>query len=168
MTIHATTLADGHVVSDERARLDMGYVHAALRGSYWAADRPRALTERSWAHCLCLGIYRPDGAPRGFCRVLTDYALRAHLADVFVDPQARGLGLGKALVATVLAHPELATVTHWTLTTSDAHGLYRRFGFRTGEADGGWMTLLRAGAPALAVADAAGDGTRAAPGTAPG
>ena len=143
--VHAVTLADGHVISDERARLDMAYVHEALAGAYWAANRRRALTERSWAHCLGLGAYGVDGAPRGFCRVLTDYALRAHLADVFVDPAARGAGLGKALVATVLAHPELASVTHWTLTTSDAQELYRRFGFEAGEADGRWMTLVRGG-----------------------
>ena len=79
----------------------------------------------------------------GFGRVLTDYALRAHIGDVFVAPAARGQGLGRALVETMLAHPDLATVTHWTLTTRDAHSLYARYGFRAGEADGTWMTLGR-------------------------
>ena len=121
----------------------MDFVVDSLAQAYWATGRPRAVTERSWANCLGLGIYGPDGAQVGFGRLLTDYALRAHLGDVFVVPASRGFGLGKALVETILAHPALTTVTHWTLVTSDAHALYARFGFRPGEADGRWMTLER-------------------------
>ena len=143
MTIHAVALPDGHMISDDRARLDMEFVHASLAGLHWARDRPRAVTERSWANCLCFGIYAPGGAQAGFARLLTDYALRAHLGDVFIRPASRGIGLAKALVGTILAHPQLATVASWTLTTADCHGLYARFGFRPGEADGRWMTLDR-------------------------
>ena len=107
------------------------------------ADRARDLTQRSWANCLTFGVYAPGGSQAGFARVLTDYALRAHLGDVFIQPEARGLGLGKALVEAVLAHPELRTVGSWTLTTSHAQGLYARYGFRVAEVDGHWMTLHR-------------------------
>lgn len=140
---HSVTLPSGYEISDDRTRLDMAFVHASLADAYWAVGRPRALTERSWRNCLCFGIYAPGGAQAGFARLLTDYAFRAHLGDVFVRPEARGLGLGKALVETILAHPELTTVQHWTLTTSDAQGLYAQYGFRLGEADGKWMTLDR-------------------------
>jgi GNAT superfamily N-acetyltransferase len=141
--IHAVTLPNGYVVSDDRNRLDMEFVHASLAGVYWAVGRPRALTERSWANCLCFGVYGPDRIQVGFGRLLTDYTFRAHLGDVFIHPASRGLGLGRALVEAILEHPELATVTHWTLTTADAHGLYARYGFRLGEADGKWMALDR-------------------------
>ncbi len=137
------SLPNGYVISDDHARLDMDLVHDSLAGQYWAIGRPRALTERSWTNCLCFGIYAPDGAQVGFGRLLTDYAFRAHLGDVYILPVARRLGLGKALVETMLAHPELATVQNWTLTTADAHGLYARYGFRPGEADSKWMTLDR-------------------------
>jgi len=140
---HVVSLPNGYAISDDHARLDMGLVHASLAGEYWASGRPRTLTERSWANCLCFGIYAPDGAQVGFGRLLTDYTFRAHLADVYILPVARGLGLAKALVGTILAHPELATVQNWTLTTSDAQGLYARYGFRRGEADSKWMTLDR-------------------------
>ena len=143
MMVHAVVLPNGHVISDDRERLDMEFVHASLAGVYWAAGRPRAVTERSWANCLCFGVYAPDGAQAGFGRLLTDFALRAHLGDVFIRRESRGLGLAKALVHTVLAHPALETVSHWTLATSDAHGLYAQYGFRLGEADGKWMTLNR-------------------------
>lgn len=151
-TVHAVGLANGYAISDDRARLDMEFVHASLAGAYWAVTRPRAVTERSWGNCLCFGVYAPDGTQAGFARLLTDYALRAHLADVFIRPETRGLGLGKALVETILAHPHLTTVSHWTLTTADSHGLYARYGFRAGGSDGKWMTLdrtPRGGQPAV-------------------
>ena len=140
---HVINLPDGYVISDDHARLNLDLVHASLAGEYWALGRPRALTERSWANCLCFGIYAPDGAQVGFGRLLTDYTFRAHLADVYILPVARGLGLGKTLVETILAHPELTTVRNWTLTTADAQGLYARYGFRPGAADNKWMTLDR-------------------------
>jgi GNAT superfamily N-acetyltransferase len=143
--VHAVTLANGYVISDDRARIDMAFVHASLRHAYWAKGRDQALTERSFAHCLCFGIYAPDGSPVGFARLLTDYTFRAHLGDVFIDPRARGLGLGRALVGTILLHPELTTVLNWTLKTRDAHGLYAKFGFRANAADPNWMTLDRSG-----------------------
>ncbi len=141
--MHEVVLPDGHVISDDRARLDMGFVHAMLAEAYWAAGRPPALTERSWANCLCFGVYAPDGSPAGCARLLTDRTFRAHLGDLVICPASRGRGLGTALVAAILAHPELATVTHWTLATADAHGLYVRYGFRRGEPDDRWMTLDR-------------------------
>ncbi len=136
-------LPNGHVISDARSRLDMEFVLDSLDRVYWTVGRPRALTARSWANCLCFGVYAPDGGQVGFARLLTDYALRAHLGDVFIRPESRGLGLSKALVAAILAHPELATVGAWTLTTGDAHGLYARFGFHAGEANPDWMILDR-------------------------
>ncbi len=141
--IHSVELPSGYEISDDRTRLDMEFVHVSLADAYWAVGRPRAQTQRCWDNCLCLGIYAPDGQQVGFARVLTDYTFRAHLGDVFISPSTRGLGLGKALVGTILAHPELATVQHWTLTTGDAHGLYAQYGFRAGEPDGAWMTLDR-------------------------
>ena len=143
MKVYVVSLPNGHVISDDRARIDMDFVHRSLEGAYWAVGRPRALTERSWSNCLCFGIYAPDGAQVGFGRLLTDYAFRAHLGDVFIRPEVRGLGLGKALIETILGHPELATVQNWTLKTADAHGLYARFGFRPSEADVNGMTLDR-------------------------
>lgn len=141
--VYQVAIEGGYQVSDDRARLDMGFIQASLAGTYWAADRPAALTERSWAHCLGFGLYDCAGRPVGFGRVLTDYALRAHIGDVFLHPAQRGLGLGKALIASILAHPALASVEAWTLTTADAHGLYERFGFRLAEPDGKWMVMGR-------------------------
>ena len=123
-------LPGGFVVSDDAGRLDLDMVHRYLaERSYWAAGRERATVERSVANSLCVGLYAPDGAQAGFARAITDRAVHAHLADVFVRAEYRGRGLGQALVAALLNHPELRTVSSWTLSTRDAHGLYARFGF---------------------------------------
>jgi len=61
--------------------------------------------------------------------VISDYATFAYLADVFIIESYRGRGLSKALMETVMAHPHLQGLRHWTLGTADAHGLYRKFGF---------------------------------------
>lgn len=141
--VHEVSLPDGLLISDDRSRLDLAFIHEALADAYWTVGRPRAHTERSIAHCLCFGIYLPDGRQIGFARVMTDYTFRAHIADVIIRPDKRGRGLGKALIQAVLGHPELATVTKWTLVTADAHGLYRQFGFRDGMADPTWMAMTR-------------------------
>ena len=143
MKTHTVRLPNGYEISDDRGRLDMEFVHRSLADTYWAVGRAREVTDRSWANCLCFGIYGPDSAQAGFARVLTDYATRAHIADVFVRPSSRGLGLGGAVMAAVLAHPELGTVGKWTLTTSDAQGLYARYGFGVAEPNDTWMTLDR-------------------------
>jgi GNAT superfamily N-acetyltransferase len=123
-------LPGGYVVSDDADRLDVDRVHRWLaEQSYWAGGRDRASVARTVAHSLALGLYAPDGTQAGFARAITDRAVYAHLADVFVSPESRGRGLGQALVAALLDHPELRTVATWTLSTRDAHGLYARFGF---------------------------------------
>ncbi|TLU72306.1 GNAT family N-acetyltransferase [Lichenicoccus roseus] len=142
-TAHEVVLASGHAISDDRGRIDMEMVLASLAQTYWAVDMPPSLLLRSWTNCLPFGIYAPDERQVGFGRLLTDYALRAHLGDVFVHPGSRGLGLGRALVETILSHPGLATVGHWTLRTADAHSLYARYGFRQDPTDSSWMTLDR-------------------------
>jgi len=65
-----------------------------------------------------------------FARVVSDRAGFAYLADVFVLPRRRGEGIGKRLMAYVLAHPELQRLRRFLLATRDAHGLYAQFGFR--------------------------------------
>ena len=143
MRPHTTALPDGFAIGDDRRLIDMEVVHRALAEAYWATRRRRDLTERSFAHSLAFGVRAPDGATVGFGRVVTDYTLRAHLADIVILPAVRGRGLGRALVGAMLGHPELVTVTRWTLTTADAHGLYAGFGFRASAGDPDWMVLAR-------------------------
>jgi GNAT superfamily N-acetyltransferase len=65
----------------------------------------------------------------GFARVISDHATFAYVSDVFVDPARRGAGIGKAIMAAIVAHPDLQNLRLWMLATADAHGLYARHGF---------------------------------------
>jgi len=96
--------------------------------SYWAQGRPRELMQRSFDNSICFGAYLEDRQV-GFARVVTDRTTFAWLADVFILDEYRGRGYGKALVAAVLAHPELQGLRRWLLATRDAHGLYAQSGF---------------------------------------
>lgn len=64
----------------------------------------------------------------GFARALSDGHALAYLADVYVEPGCRGEGLGVALVEEMIERGPGAGF-RWMLHTSDAHGLYERFGF---------------------------------------
>ena len=116
-------------ISTDPARLDLDVVHGFLAGSsYWATGISREVVERAVRHSLCFGAYAGDGQV-GFARVVTDHATYAYVSDVFVLPSHRGRGVGKRLMAAIVAHPELQGLRRWHLATRDAHGLYRQFGF---------------------------------------
>lgn len=116
-------------ISTERSELDVPLIHRWLsEESYWAAGVPLDVVQRSIEHSLCFGGYL-DGRQIAFARVISDYATFAYLADVFVLKEHRGLGYSKALMAAVMAHPQLQGLRRLLLATSDAHGLYAAYGF---------------------------------------
>ena len=115
-------------ISTDTARVDLSVVHGFLNSSYWAEGIPLEVVSRSLEHSLCFGLYEGD-AQVGFARVVTDRATFAYLCDVFVVDSHRGGGLGKWLMETVVAHPDLQGLRRWLLATRDAHDLYRHLGF---------------------------------------
>jgi len=116
-------------ISTDPARLDVATIHRFLSATYWAQGRSREVVERTLRHSLCFGAYA-DGRQIAFARAVTDRAVFAYLADVFVIPEFRGQGVARRLIDAVLAHPELASVHVYLLRTRDAHGLYARCGFQ--------------------------------------
>jgi GNAT superfamily N-acetyltransferase len=116
-------------VSTDFARLDMDRIHRFLSSSYWSPGSPREVVQRAIEHSLPFGLYAPSGEQAGFARAISDRATYAYLADVYVETEHRGRGLGKFLVGCVLGHPELQALRRWALATDDAHGLYEQNGF---------------------------------------
>ncbi len=139
------TLLEEHrgslVISTDPARLDLDRICSFLGRSYWAADRPRAVIERSLRSSLVFGIYDGDRQV-GLARVVTDFSTFAWLCDVFLDEAYRGQGIGKWLMATILDHPELRQLRRFLLATRDAHGLYRQFAFVDLNEPERWMERL--------------------------
>jgi acetolactate synthase I/II/III large subunit len=123
-------LADRYELDDDPDRIDVDFVVDYLtREAYWARGRSRDVVKRSLAgSARVVGLYH-GGRQVGFARVVSDGAVFAFLADVFVDEAHRGSGLGVELVREAVEngpHSGLA----WRLATADAQGLYERFGFR--------------------------------------
>ena len=124
------TTKDNYLISTNPALLDIGVIHQYLsEESYWAKGIPLEKVEKSLANSLCFGIYEA-GKQVGFARLITDYTAFAYLCDVFVLPSHQGKGLGKWLMETMHAHPELQGLRRWMLATRDAHGLYAQFGWK--------------------------------------
>ena len=65
----------------------------------------------------------------GFARVVTDRCTFSYLADVFIRADMRGKGIGKQLMSDIMKHNDLQHFRRFMLATSDAHELYRKFGF---------------------------------------
>jgi GNAT superfamily N-acetyltransferase len=130
-------------ISTDTDRLDVDVIHTFLaEDSYWARGIPRSVVQRAIRHSLCFGVYH-RAAQVGFARVVTDKTTFALLADVFVLEAHRGKGLSKWLMQCVVEHADLQGLRRLLLLTSDAHGLYRQFGFRELGDPSRFMEILR-------------------------
>ena len=58
---------------------------------------------------------------------------------MFVDPEARGNGVGVGLIEGVVADLEQLGLKRTLLSTADAHGLYAKFGFEPLAEPSKWM-----------------------------
>jgi N-acetylglutamate synthase-like GNAT family acetyltransferase len=117
-------------ISTDTHRLNVGVIHKFLaEDSYWSPGIPRSIVERAIENSLCFGVYH-RAAQVGFARVVTDKSTFALLADVFILEAHRGKGLSKWLMRCVVGHEDLQGLRRLLLLTSDAHGLYRQFGFK--------------------------------------
>ena len=131
-------------ISTEPRRLDIDAIHAFLSRSFWAEGIPKELVAKAIANSLCFGLF--DGPSQvGFARVVTDRATFAYLCDVYVLESHRGGGLGKWLIETVMAHPDLQGLRRFQLVTRDAHGLYSRHGFAGPRHPERYMEIFRHG-----------------------
>jgi GNAT superfamily N-acetyltransferase len=120
----------GFIVTDDRAAMDVAVIHHYLSEvSYWARGITYDKVVKSLDNALCFGGF-VDGRQVAFARVVTDRTTFAYLCDVFVLDAHRGQGYSKALMAAIMAHPDLQGLRRFYLGTLDAHSLYAQFGFK--------------------------------------
>lgn len=120
----------GYELDDDRGRTDVAVVHAYLSGeSYWARGRSLAEVRRLTDEATrVVNLFAPDGSQVGFARVVSDDAVFAYLADVFVLEGHRGRGLGLELVREAVDEGPQAKL-RWLLGTEDAEDFYAALGF---------------------------------------
>ena len=124
-----TVLDGGLELDDDPVRVDIDAVHAFISGeSYWGKGRARERVEKAIiGSTRVVGLY--DGSRQvGFVRAVTDGAIHAYMADVYVLSQYRGRGLGLALISEMVDHGPFREL-RWMLHTADAQGLYEKIGF---------------------------------------
>jgi GNAT superfamily N-acetyltransferase len=115
-------------ITDDPRRIDVDLVHRELAESYWSPGVPRSVVEAAIAGSDCWSAHR-DGRQVGFARLVTDRATFGWLSDVFVVQDARGGGIGRALVTEVVERAQRYGLRRVMLATRDAHEVYRPFGF---------------------------------------
>ncbi len=122
---------DDYLISDNKALLNYDSIYQFLAKSYWANQRSKETIDLSIKNSICYGLYYQQ-KQIGFARAVTDHATIYWLADVFIDEEYRGKGIGKWFVEGIIESPELCKLTG-ILGTMDAHKLYERFGFKSEE-----------------------------------
>lgn len=132
-------------ISTDKERIDLKKViHFLQEESYWAKSRSIEQIEKSIENSFCFGLYQGEEMV-AFARVITDYAVFAYLADVFVDKNYRSKGFGKRLMDEIMHHPDLQMINRWMLGTMDAHELYRHYGFNEVTNPMRWMEYMPKG-----------------------
>jgi predicted GNAT family N-acyltransferase len=115
-------------ISTDKNKLDINFIVDFLSNSYWAKGRTKETMQICINNSLNFGVYLA-GQQIGYARVVTDYAQFAYLMDLFITIDYRGNGYSKELMKIVLGSEELKDVKVWRLATTDAHDLYKKFGF---------------------------------------
>jgi len=118
---------DAFYLTDDNDAADIDYIWKTLSATYWAKGRPRDVVEKSVRNSVMLSMFC-DRRPVGYTRLVGDDATFVWICDVYVDPEYRGLGLGKWMMQCCLEHP-ICKVAINLLATKDAHGLYEKYGF---------------------------------------
>lgn len=123
------TQIDTYLFSNDKLKLQVNVIHNYLANeSYWAKNIPLATVKKAIKGSLCFAVY-DNTVQIGFCRIITDNATFAYLADVFILETYRGKGLGKQFMQFVLNYSKLKKLRRFMLATKDAHTLYTKFGF---------------------------------------
>jgi N-acetylglutamate synthase-like GNAT family acetyltransferase len=124
-----TFLDKGYLITTDKSLLNFDVIYNYLdKESYWAQGIPVEKLKIAIKNSMCFGVYHNNNQI-GFARVITDNATFGYLADVFILPAFRGIGLSKWLMQTIMNHPDLQGLRRWSLATADAQGLYSQFGF---------------------------------------
>lgn len=134
-------LPEGYSIVTDRSLMQVQVIHQFLtKEAYWSRGIPLETVAKAVAHSLNFGVFH-EGKQVGYARIISDFATIAYLGDVFVVPAHRGKGLSKLLMRAVMEHPDLQGLRRWILLTSDAHELYRQFGWKAISQPNVWMEL---------------------------
>ena len=116
--------------SDRHEEVDLEQLQGLFRlGAFWAKERTLAGMAIAIANSNPVVTVWDGDRLIGHARATSDGIYRATIWDVVIDPDYRGAGLGRKLVQTVLAHPNVCNVERVYLMTTHQQKFYEQIGF---------------------------------------
>ena len=116
--------------SDRHEEVDLDQLQELLRiGAFWAKERTLAGLAIAISNSKPVVTVWDRDRLIGHARATSDGIYRATIWDVVIDPDYRGAGLGRQLVQTVLAHPNVCDVERVYLMTTHQQKFYEQIGF---------------------------------------
>jgi ribosomal protein S18 acetylase RimI-like enzyme len=131
-------------IVDGFGKMDFKRVTEMLECAWWSKGISIGEVKQGAKNsALVVGVFTGDGLQIGYSRVISDKTRFAYILDVYVDERYRRKGIGQSMIRHILSHPELKDVYQWLLITEDAHGVYRKVGFKGLESPDKWMEIRR-------------------------
>ena len=132
-----------YTIRDGFDLMDFDRINEMLALSHWVPGIKKEETLQGARNsALLVGAFTPDNTQIAFSRVISDKTRFAYILDVYVDKNYRKHGIGQAMIRHILTHPELKDVYQWLLVTKDAHGVYRKLGFKAISRPNDWMEII--------------------------
>jgi N-acetylglutamate synthase-like GNAT family acetyltransferase len=130
----APSIAPIRLVRHSRLCLRLHWRLAALGAlldghSFWATGRSASQLGRMLSGSQVVVSAWQAGTLVGFGRATSDGVFRAVLWDVVVAEDQQGRGVGRRIVETLLACPEVAAAERVYLMTTTGEGFYGKLGF---------------------------------------
>jgi len=119
---------DRITVSTDKERLNVKFINDFISNSYWGKGISMEETKKCINNSLNFGIYLNENQI-GYARIVSDFTIFAYIMDVFIAEAERGKGYSTVLLNEVFSNLKLKEVQNWKLATSDAHSLYKKYGF---------------------------------------
>lgn len=121
---------NGYAITTDKSLMNTKHIHQWLSTeSYWSKNIPLNTVQTAFDNSYCIGVLK-DGKQVGYARFVTDYAVFAYLADVYVEQEHRGKGLSKKMMDILMGSDWVKGLRSLWLGTIDAHGLYEQYGFK--------------------------------------
>ena len=123
-------MTEGYEIRTELADMDFDRIHPWLStDAYWAMGRTRDNVETAARHSLNFGVFDATASRWRTPACSPTTPNFGWLADVYVDRDHRGRGVGRMLMDAVVERLEPIGLKRVLLSTRDAHEVYARVGF---------------------------------------
>lgn len=118
-------------IKDGIEKMDFERITEMLSNAHWSPQiKIDEIKKGSVNSALVVGAFINEKEQIGYARVISDKTRFAYITDVYIEEKFRRKGIGQKIINYILNHKELRDVYQWLLITRDAHGVYKKVGFK--------------------------------------